>query len=376
LAIFEREDYSGYERVNALFAAKLQRLLKPDDTIWVHDYHLIPLGQELRRAHAGQKIGFFLHIPWPAVEILTAIPAHQTLVKDMCAYDLVGFQTETDLRAFLDYIVHEAHGKVLKGNMVEAFGRTVRAEVFPIGIDTEEFVRAGLQSQQSQIVRRMRGAPDAPSWIIGVDRLDYSKGLVERMEAFERLLENYAGHRGNVALIQIAPPSRSDVPEYNDIRRELETIAGHINGRFADFDWVPINYLNKSYSRDDLAGFYRASRIGLITPLRDGMNLVAKEYVAAQNPNDPGVLILSRFAGAAQELKSALIVNPFDIDGVADAIARGLDMSFEERLERWTDMMEVLRVNTLAAWRDNFLGTLADAPITTEQPKKKRKKKA
>jgi trehalose 6-phosphate synthase len=200
------------------------------------------------------------------------------------------------------------------------------------------------------------------TWLIGVDRLDYSKGLPERLRAFERLLEKYPSHRGHVTMIQIAPPSRSEVPEYKDIRRDLEIEAGHINGRFAEFDWVPVNYLNRSYAREDLAGFYRSSRVGLVTPLRDGMNLVAKEFVAAQNPHDPGVLVLSRFAGAARELDNALIVNPFDVDAVADTIARALDMSLEERLERWNSMMTVLHANTLATWRKNFLHALANAP--------------
>jgi trehalose 6-phosphate synthase len=362
LTIFDRQDYSGYQRVNALFASKLMRLLKPDDMTWVHDYHLIPLGQELRRAHWNGPIGFFLHIPWPAVEILTTLPAHRQLVTDLCAYDVIGFQTQDDVRAFLDYIVHEADGRILGDRLIHAFGRTVHVDAFPIGIDTEEFERAGLQSSQSHIVQRMRAAPGTPDWILGVDRLDYSKGLVERMLAFERLLEKYSAYRGHVALIQIAPPSRSEVPEYKDIRRELETVAGHINGRFAEFDWVPINYLNKSYNRNDLAGFYRSSRIGLVTPLRDGMNLVAKEYVAAQNPHDPGVLVLSRFAGAARELDGALIVNPYDTDGVADAIAKGLSMPMGERMERWGTMINVLRTNTLDAWRDRFLEVLAAAP--------------
>jgi len=367
LATFEREDYSGYQRVNRLFASKLNPLLEDDDLIWVHDYHLIPLGQELRDAGITQTIGFFLHIPFPAVEILTALPSHRKLVHDLCAYDVVGFQTENDLRAFLDYIVHEADGKVIKGNVIEAFGRRLRADVFPISIDTDEFVRAGLDSGKSSIVKRMQERTENIDWIIGVDRLDYSKGLVQRMEAFERFLEKYPGHRGKVSLIQIAPPSRSEVPEYVEIRTELETESGHINGRFAEFDWVPINYLNKSYARNDLAGFYRSSRVGLVTPLRDGMNLVAKEYVAAQNPHDPGVLILSRFAGAARELSGALIVNPFDIEEVADALALALDMSLEDRRERWMSMMKVLSGHTLDDWLKSFIDALNRAPYTGRQ---------
>lgn len=363
LAAFEQQDYSGYQRVNTLFASKLRPLLKDDDKIWVHDYHLIPLGNELRRAEVHNRIGFFLHTPFPAVEVLTALPTHKKLIRDLCAYDVVGFQTENDLRAFLDYIVQEAGGRILGEHLIQVFGRTLRASVFPIGVDTDNIIQAGLESTKSNIVKRMQKNSDNAAWIIGVDRLDYSKGLIQRMQSFERLLEKYPGLRSRVMMIQIAPPSRSEVPEYQEIRIELETIAGHINGRFAEFDWVPINYLNKSYAHKDLAGFYRASRIGLVTPLRDGMNLVAKEYVASQNPHDPGVLVLSRFAGAARELDEALIVNPFDTDEVADAIARGIDMSLEERTERWRAMMVKLKENTLSHWLESFLEALSHAPF-------------
>ncbi len=362
LTAFSRQTSSGYLRVNALFADHLALLLKPKDLIWVHDYHLIPLAEHLRTAGFKQPMGFFLHTPFPAMEVLIALPGHRTLVQALCSYDLVGFQTANDMRAFLDYIVHEAHGKILGDHFIEAFGRIVRVEIFPIGIDTEAFIQAGLEAERSTATRRLRKHPEERTWIIGVDRLDYSKGIVMRFHAFERLLEAHSEYRGQVTLVQIAPPSRSEVPEYREIRHQLEAESGHINGRFADFDWLPINYLNKSFTRLELAAFYRSSRVGLVTPLRDGMNLVAKEYVAAQNPHDPGVLVLSRFAGAARELDAALLVNPFNYDSVADAIHRGLTMHMEERLKRWEAMMVVLRANTLTTWRDAFLDALGQAP--------------
>jgi len=364
LTAFSRQNNTGYQQVNALFAKKLIPLLEADDIIWVHDYHLIPLGEELRRSELDHPMGFFLHTPFPAMEILTALPSHRSLVRSLCAYDLIGFQTHNDLRAFLDYIVHEAGGEILGNHLIQVYGRTIRVEVFPIGIDTDEFVRVSMQVSSSKKSRQLFDKLDDRSWIIGVDRLDYSKGLVERFHAFERLLEKYPGYRSRVTLMQIAPPSRSEVPEYKEIRHDLEAEAGRINGKFAEFDWVPINYINKSFKRDSLVGFYRNSAIGLITPLRDGMNLVAKEYVAAQNPHDPGVLVLSRFAGAARELDAALIVNPFNFDAVADAIAKGLDMPLEERRERWSSMMEVLSANTLSNWRDTFLAALREAPYS------------
>ncbi|MEE8393094.1 MAG: alpha,alpha-trehalose-phosphate synthase (UDP-forming) [Rhodospirillales bacterium] len=362
LAAFSKQNYSGYLRVNTMFAEQLRPLIKPDDLIWIHDYHMIPMGEELRRAGVKQPMGFFLHTPFPAMEILTALPGHRTLIRALCAYDVVGFQTENDLRAFLDYVVHEAGGGIMGNHLIHAFGKTLRVDTFPIGIDTEAIVKAGMQATHSGTAKRLRERQKDSEWLIGVDRLDYSKGLVERLKSFERLLETYPAYRGRVTLMQIAPPSRSEVPEYKEIRRTIEAESGHINGRFAEFDWLPINYLNRSFTRNDLAGFYRASRIGLVTPLRDGMNLVAKEYVAAQNPLDPGVLVLSRFAGAAREMGSALIVNPFDFDEVAEAIARGLEMPLDERRERWASMMENLRSNTLGVWRDSFLKVLSEAP--------------
>ncbi|MCH6590298.1 MAG: alpha,alpha-trehalose-phosphate synthase (UDP-forming) [Proteobacteria bacterium] len=362
LTAFSKQNYSGYLRVNTMFAEKLLPLLKPGDLIWVHDYHLIPMGEELRKKGVTQPMGFFLHTPFPAMEIFTALPSHYALVRALCSYDVVGFQTENDLRAFLDYIIHEAGGSILGDHLIRAFGRTVRVEVFPIGIDTEDFVESAKQAADSESTKRLRDRVGKRLWLIGVDRLDYSKGLVERFHSFERLLETRPEYRGKVTLMQIAPPSRSEVPEYREIRRNLETEAGHINGRFADFDWTPIHYLNKSFKRHNLAGFFRVSRIGLVTPLRDGMNFVAKEYVAAQDSRDPGVLVLSRFAGAARELDAALLVNPFDYDAVADAMARGIEMPLEERRERWAAMMEKLRGNTLSTWRDNFLKALGEGP--------------
>ena len=363
LTTFSKTDFSGYLEVNTLFADKLAPLLEPDDMVWVHDYHLIPLGEELRKKGVDRPMGFFLHTPFPAMEVLTALPQHAELVRALCHYDLVGFQTDRDLRAFLDYIVHEAGGGIMSDHLIHAFGRTLRVDIFPIGIDTEDFENAGKKSTRTEISKQLKVSLEDLSWIIGVDRLDYSKGLIERFKAFERLLENFPQFRGKINFMQIAPPSRSEVPEYKEIRQSLEAQAGHINGRFGEFDWVPINYLNRSYNRQELAGFYRASRIGIITSLRDGMNLVAKEYVAAQDPKDPGVLILSRFAGAAREMGEALIVNPYDPDGVADAIARGLTMPLEERQERFNAMMETLHGNTLTHWRDNFIQVLSEAPF-------------
>jgi trehalose 6-phosphate synthase len=358
LTSFDRGFHAGYVRVNAQFAAALADLLTPDDLVWVHDYHLIAVGQELRRLNARQRLGFFLHIPFPTTEVLLTLPTHRELVQALFAYDLIGFQAPSDLRAFHDYVRVEAGGRVFDDGRVSAFGRTIRADVFPIGIDAAEFAALAQAPDAERYRQRMIDAGGGDV-IIGVDRLDYSKGLIERFAAFEALLTAYPDNRGRVSLLQIAPPSRSDVPEYIRLRRELEAAAGRINGRFAEFDWAPIRYLNRPFARRVLAALYRFSRIGLVTPFRDGMNLVAKEYVAAQSEESPGVLVLSRFAGAAQQLDGALIVNPYDVQGVADAIQVGLKLDLAERQRRWRSMMSVLQHEDLAAWRRRFVGALA-----------------
>jgi len=360
LTTYDRRFYDGELRVNARFAENLVPLIEPDDMIWVHDYHLIPLGEELRRRGLRQAIGFFLHIPFPATEVLLTLPTHRELVRAMFAYDLVGFQTESDLRSFADYVVFEAGGTVTSSGALNAFGRTVRAEVFPIGIDTDDFIRMSRSPEAQRQRQRMARSLHDRSLIIGVDRLDYSKGLRERLEAYERLLKDFPENRGRVTLVQIAPRSRTDVPEYVDVRRELQASCGRINGRFGDFDWVPIRYLNRVFTRRSLAGLFQASQVGLVTPFRDGMNLVAKEYVAAQTEEDPGVLVLSRFAGAARQLEAAVIVNPYDTEQVAEALQQALHMPLEERRERWAAMMVGIHRDDVFAWRDKFVKALSE----------------
>ena len=361
LVDFQRSDFAGYMRVNRQFATQLAPLLRPGDVIWVHDYHLVPLGAELRKLGIEQPIGFFLHTPFPAAEVMRILPSHEKLMRAMAAYDLVGFQTESDLSGFRDYLLRWGGGKASGPEEIAVYGRKLRAGVFPIGIDVDAIAEQASQSVGSRQMKRLKDSVRQRSLVIGVDRLDYSKGLPQRFKAFERLLTLFPETRGQVTLMQIAPPTRSDVPEYLQIRRSLEAAAGHINGRFAEFDWMPLRYLNKSFNQRTLAGFLRASRVGLVTPMRDGMNLVAKEYVAAQNSADPGVLVLSCFAGAARELGEALMVNPLDVDGVAEAIHDALVMPPAERIDRWKAMMKTLRRNDITAWRESFVRALAGA---------------
>ena len=358
---FSRRDWAGYLRVNGTFAGALAPMLQADDNVWVHDYHLIPLGEALRRLDCRQPIGFFLHTPFPASEMLRIVPNHRELVAALCAYDLVGFQTATDLEGFRDYVLRQGGGEDLGQGRLRAFGRLLKAEVFPIGIDVDAVAQQAAEAEEARQMRRLTASIRDRSLIIGVDRIDYSKGLPARFASYTHLLEHYPQTRGRTVFMQIAPPSRSDVPEYREIRRELERAAGHINGRYAEFDWTPLRYLNKSFNHRILSGFYRAARIGLVTPFRDGMNLVAKEYIAAQRPNDPGALVLSCFAGAVRELSEAIIVNPYDVEAMSEAICHGLQMPLEERRERWTAMMATLRRNNINTWRERFLAALTAA---------------
>ena len=356
------KNFEGYLRVNRIFVSRLLPMLRDDDLIWVHDYHLIPMAEYLRSAGSSHRIGFFLHIPWPAVQVLLALPQHREIVRALCSYDVVGFQTETDKQAFCDYVLDEVGGKVDDDGVVHAFGRTFIAQAFPISIDTENvtnLARAAVKARPTQMLKESLGDRNL---VIGVDRLDYSKGLIHRLEAVEHLLESYPEHRRNFVMLQIAPPTRSDVPEYQELQHEFEAMAGHINGRFAEADWAPTRYLNKGYNRRTLCGFFRISRVGLVTPLRDGMNLVAKEFIAAQDPEDPGILVLSRFAGAAQELSGALVVNPYDTEGVGEALQEALAMPLAARKKRWRADYDYLCRNDISAWREDFLSTLSRAP--------------
>jgi trehalose 6-phosphate synthase len=352
---------AAYFRVNEEFARQLQKLLRPDDTIWVHDYHFIPMARFLREMGCTNRIGFFHHIPWPGPDVASALPAYQRILRSFGAYDVVGFQTQSDADNFRDCIVNANAGRVAGGDWCEIDGGRTRVNAFPIGIDTEAFAKEARAAEKNSTVKRTLASLAGHELIIGVDRLDYSKGLKHRMEAFATFLERSPqAARARVTMLQITPKSRSEVPEYARMQRELEEEAGRINGKHGDVDWTPLRYINKSMSHSALAGLYRMSKIGLVTPLRDGMNLVAKEYVAAQAPDNPGVLVLSQFAGAAQELKSALIVNPYDIEATAAAIARAFTMPLDERKDRWQAMMASLRANSVHDWASHFLSALSD----------------
>ena len=359
LVQFEPAYFEGYKRVNKCFAEALWSLLRPDDLIWTHDYHLISFGAELRALGAGQRMGFFLHIPFPPPELLQAIPAHNSLIEALFQYDVVGFQTSIDVGNFRRFVAEHIDGEVYENGRMKAFGRTIIAQAFPIGIDVEDFASAARTREAASQIERLNRRTIVRSHIVGVDRLDYTKGLPERFKAFRKFLEMHPEHWKTVTLMQIAPPSRIEVEAYANIRTDLEGLSGSINGEFGDFDWTPLRYVHRAMPRDTLAALFRGSEVGLVTPLRDGMNLVAKEYVAAQNEEDPGVLILSKFAGAAEELEEALIVNPYNIDDMANALQTALAMPVEERKERHAALLRRIKTHDVRYWRKSFLDVLS-----------------
>ena len=353
---FDEDQMEAYLRVNRLFGQRLARLLQPDDIIWVHDYHLIPLARILRDQGVRNRIGFFLHIPCPPPDMLATLPHHLEVIGALAQYDLIGFQTEADKDNFdhyLDrYVPHH----------------TAETAVFPVSIETKEFSAQAEDSSHADFVQEIRDSLNGGHLIIGVDRLDYSKGISNRLEAFEWLLEHHPEWEGQVTYLQIAPKSRSEVPEYLEMDQFISMKAGQINGKFGSPSWTPLRYVNRNMSREVLAGLYRASDVALVTPLRDGMNLVAKEYLAAQDAEDPGVLVLSEFAGAASELSSgALIVNPYDINAIGRAVDNALRMSQPERIRRFAKLIPILNGNDIAAWSARFLEALdATRPIAAD----------
>jgi trehalose 6-phosphate synthase len=352
-------DYFSYREVNAFMARALLRFKKPDTVFWIQDYHFLALGAELRDLGVTQPVGFFLHTPWPARAIIEGVPHHRELIESMLAYDLIGFQTNDDCENFLGY-VSASLGLEIEGGVVMSRHGKSRIAVFPIGIDPENFARQAAKAVSHPDVSRLRRSLNGEKLAIGVDRLDYSKGLVNRVNAFDRMWTLQPALARAVTLLQIATPSRGGIEAYGNLQSELAKLVSDVNGRHGEVDWTPIRYLNKGFSQTVLAGLYRTAQVGVVTPLHDGMNLVAKEYVAAQNPADPGVLVLSKFAGAANELDTALLVNPHDIDSMARTIAVALSMPLVERRMRWEAMMAKLHRHTIQQWFADFVDALGE----------------
>jgi trehalose 6-phosphate synthase len=360
------DDYQSYREVNSFFARALLRFRKPDTAFWIQDYHFLALGAELRALGVTHPLGFFLHTPWPARDIFGGVPHHRELVEAMLAYDLIGFQTEGDRDNFLSYVDGDLGLDTTGGVVMSRYGVS-RCAVFPIGIDPAKFAAHAAKAASHPDVSRLRRSLNGEKLAIGVDRVDYSKGLVNRLDAFDRMLTRQPQLKRSVSLLQIATLSRGTIEAYGDLQNQLAKLVSDINGRHGEVDWTPIRYLNKGFSQTVLAGLYRTAQVGLVTPLHDGMNLVAKEYVAAQNPVDPGVLVLSKYAGAANELDTALLVNPHDVDGMARTIATAFSMPLLERRMRWEAMMAKLRAGTIQDWFADFVEALQQAHVANDK---------
>jgi trehalose 6-phosphate synthase len=356
LAQFEAGYYARYVEVNARFARHLAPLIESDDVIWIHDYHLVPMAMELRKLGIENPIGFFLHIPVGPAQALLAIPENREIARALGAYDLIGVQTQSDVRNLIDFLQQSVYGRLLPSGRIRVDESELDIGCFPVGIDPGDFAfgpgeEEALAAAENDNLHR----------IIGIDRLDYTKGLPQKFKAYGKFLEDYPEYRRRIVLSQFAPPTRESVEAYADIKAELESLAGSINGRYGELDWVPINYIHRTIPRSELRDIYRTSRIGLVTPLRDGMNLVAKEYIASQDPVDPGVLILSKFAGAAEQLSDAVVVNPYDLGDLAHGLKQALEMPIAERRARHEKLLKVVCKSDADAWGRSFFTALIKA---------------
>jgi trehalose 6-phosphate synthase len=353
---FHDAEWEAYEAANEAFAEAAMNLVDPGAAIWVHDFHLLLVaGAMRRRGHRG-PIGLFLHVPFPGPDLFSMIPWADRLLDQLLEFDLIGLHT----RWFVDNLRHCVSALTparVGDDVIEHRERRVHVAAFPIGIAPEGFrepPEPGMAEEISSLLNAI-----APSrLVVGVDRLDYTKGIPERLRAFSRLIHEHPEWRGKVSLVQVSVPSRADVPDYAEQRRQVENAVGRINGELGEASWVPVRYLYRSYPRNELSQLYRAADVGYVTPLRDGMNLVAKEYVAAQDPEDPGVLLLSRFAGAAFELPSAVLTNPWHEEGMARDLDRALRMSLEERRANHQKLLAAVHRTTATSWAEDFLTAL------------------
>ena len=346
--------FDTYMGVNRRLAKMMARLIRKDDILWIHDYHFLPLAACLREEGVTATMGYFHHIPFPTPHDLGALPEREAFHDWIAAFDLVGLQSQGDVAGAFEVYRALKGAEVMRNGRLAYHDRVFQVRSFPIGIDAEGFA----QEATKQDGRALMNLADGERLVIGVDRLDYSKGLDNRLRAFGQFLSARAEDDPRASLLQIAPPTREAVSAYRDIREQMERIAGTVNGEHSDLDWTPVRYIHRGVPRDTLAALYRAADVGFVTPFCDGMNLVAKEYVAAQDPEDPGVLILSQFAGAAEALTDAVIVNPHDTGQMARALDQALKMPLEERKARHEKLAAEVFENDLDAWTTSYLNTL------------------
>ncbi len=372
---FEPRYWDAYQKVNRRFAQVITENARADDFIWVHDYQLMNVGRELRALGMSARMGFFLHIPFPPLDIYMKLPWRFPLLRALLEYDLIGFQTLRDRRNFLQCLRLIAPDLSISGKgqviTVRVGSREVRVGTFPIGIDFHEFAQEGQSETVVRTANHLHEDLPGRQVLLGIDRLDYTKGVCHRFEAFRNALQRFPELHHRVTLIQVVVPSREDIPKYHMLKMDLERLVGEINGQFTQSGWVPIHYIFRSLNRTELLAYYRACEIALITPLKDGMNLVCKEFCAASSERD-SALILSEFAGAAAQLqKGALLVNPYNVEEVAEAIHRAVQMPTDERRARMHKMRRSVRDYDIFWWVDSFLQAaiardLSDFPAPEE----------
>jgi len=366
---FDPAYWNAYQAVNRKFAEVIAENARMEDYIWAHDYQLMLVAKELRSMGVENKLGFFLHTPFPPLDIFVKLPWRTQILSALLEYDVVGFQTRHDRNNFI-YCIETMH----KGLQVDARKQvstmiTPKREIgigsFPISIDFRDFARRAASPVVVQAAKQLREAIPNQQIVLGVDRLDYSKGIPEKLRAFRNALERFDDLRGKIVLVQISVPSREDIPQYQALKTEIEGLVSEINGRFSRSGWIPVHYMFRSLERTELLAYYRAADIALITSLKDGMNLVAKEYCAA-NVDKSGVLILSEFAGASAQLSGdSLLVNPYDIEGVAEAIHQAYGMSIDERRQRMHRLRKSVARRDVFWWVDSFLQAVVAREQTT-----------
>jgi trehalose 6-phosphate synthase/phosphatase len=355
-AEFDQKYWDAYERVNRAYCDAVVDAVQPGDVVWIQDYQLLLLPGMLRERLPDATIGFFLHIPFPNPEVFRILPWRREILQGLLGADVIGFHTYDYVRSFLSSArrvlgLEEQYGRLLVD------GRMVTADAFPMGIDYERYRRGADSPNARARAARIAAADEGRKIVLSIDRLDYTKGIPERLQAYDEFLDRYPEWRGRVTLVCVAVPSRTRVEEYRRLKERVERLVGSINGKHGTIDWVPVRYLYRSLPFQALSGMYAAADVALITPLRDGMNLIAKEYVAARGSNG-GVLVLSETAGAAGELAEALQVNPYDLEGTVEALRAALTMPMAEQLERMTAMRRLVSSYTVFRWSDEFLGAL------------------
>lgn len=371
LCNFDPAYWDAYKTANRKFADCVTELAKPGDLIWVHDYHLIGIAAELRAKGVDNRVGFFNHIPFPMPDIFFRLPWRDSILRALLHFDLVGFQTASDCDNFAQCVQIAMHNPGSPEDLrttysgplqpdqinewISARSKETRMCEFPISIDYKSFNEIASGSGASRMSAELRHKYGERKIVLGVDRLDYSKGLPNKLAAFRHALKKYPELRGKVTLVQYVIPSREDVPEYQNLRLKIERKISEINGTMSELGWIPIHYRYGFLNREQLCGYYRTADVCLITSLKDGMNLIAKEYCAAQ-VEDPGVLIISEFAGAAAELQPhALVVNPYDVEQVAEAIFSACTMDEDQRAEQMRAMQQHISSHDVFQWVDSYV---------------------